>query len=223
MDTGEFVQSKFAQALKTQSTVTRSHPCPYPGHEGRIFPNAEQLYDHGRIDHRVDFEGLNSRQARDKFRELSVKFRRSDHSSAATAGDRSAPDIGGLTIDSGKNSRQNSPPSGRKRPAEHEFTSPRGKGPSHVEIVDSEYSRQIPHTVVSDRTRPKPHDARLFDPKQSTKGTSSPYQTTPEPSSECNLNANQALLSSSAMIPGIQVCCCSQIVGLSLKSNLHLK
>ncbi|RAR15499.1 telomerase-binding protein est1a protein [Stemphylium lycopersici] len=212
MDTGEFVQSKFAQALKTQSTVTRSHPCPYPGHEGRIFPNAEQLYDHGRIDHRVDFEGLNSRQARDKFRELSVKFRsvwtdlryttltgstvnmvrRSDHSSAATAGDRSAPDIGGLTLDSEKNSRQNSPPSGRKRPAEHEFTSPRGKGPSHVEIVDSEYSRQIPHTVVSDRTRPKPHDARLFDPKQSTKGTSSPYQTTPEPSSEWSMEATKS-------------------------------
>jgi hypothetical protein len=212
MDTGEFVQSKFAQALKTQSTVTRSYPCPYPGHEGRIFPNAEQLYDHGRIDHRTDFEGLNSRQARDKFRELSIKFRsvwtdlryttltgstvnmirRSDHSSAATAGDRSAPDIGGLTIDSGKNSRQNSPPSGRKRPAEHEFTSPRGKGPSHVEVVDSEYSRQIPHTVVSDRTRPKPQDARLFDPKQSTKGTPSPYQTTPEPSSEWSMEATKS-------------------------------
>ena len=212
MDTGEFVQSKFAQALKTQSTITRSHPCPYPGHEGRIFPTAEQLYDHGRIDHRVDFEGLTSRQARDKFRELSVKFRlvwtnlrnttltgstinmdrRSDYSSAATAGDRSAPDIGGLTIDSGKDSRQSSPPSGRKRPAEHEFTSPRGKGPSHVEVVDSEYSRQIPHTVVSDRTRPKPQDARLFDPKQSTKGTSSPYQTTPEPSSEWSAEATKS-------------------------------
>jgi hypothetical protein len=117
---------------------------------------------------------------------------RSDHSSAATAGDRSAPDIGGLTIDSGKGSRQNSPPSGRKRPAEHEFTSPRGKGPSHVEVVDSEYSRQIPHTVVSDRTRAKPQDARLFDPKQNTKGTSSPYQTTPEPSSEWSAEATKS-------------------------------
>ncbi|KAH8639017.1 hypothetical protein IG631_06787 [Alternaria alternata] len=75
MDTGELVQSKFAQALKTQSPATRAHPCPYPGHEGRIFPTAEQLNDHGRIDHRADFEGLTSRQARDKFRELSSKFR----------------------------------------------------------------------------------------------------------------------------------------------------
>ncbi|KAL1796719.1 hypothetical protein ACET3X_005259 [Alternaria dauci] len=192
MDTGQLVQSKFAQALKNQSTVARSHPCPYPGHEGRIFPNAEQLYDHGRIDHRADFEGLTSREARDKFRELSTKFRRSDHSSDATAGDRSALDIGGLTINPGKDSRQNSPPSGRKRPAEHEFTSPRGKGPSHVEIVDPEYSRQIPHTVVSDRTRPKQQDARLFDPKQSTRGTPSPYQTTPEPSSEWSVEATKS-------------------------------
>ncbi|RYN16398.1 hypothetical protein AA0114_g12465 [Alternaria tenuissima] len=190
MDTGEFVHSKFAQALKTQSSANRSHPCPYPEHKGRIFPTAEQLYDHGRIDHRADFEGLTSRQARDKFRELSSKFR-SDHSSAATAGDRSAPDIEGLTLDSGKGSRQNSPPSGRKQPAEHEFTIPRGKGPSHVEVVDSEYSRQIPHTVVSDRTRPKPQDARLFGPKQSTKGTPSPYRTTPEPSSEWSVEATK--------------------------------
>jgi len=116
---------------------------------------------------------------------------RSHNSLAATAGDESTSDIGSLTIDSGKGSRQNSPPSGGKRPAEHEFTSPRGKGPSHVEVVDSEYSRQIPHTVVSDRTRPKPQDARLFDPKQSTKGTPSPYQTTPEPSSEWSVEATK--------------------------------
>ena len=211
MDTGEFVQSKFAQALKTQSAANKTHTCPYPGHEGQIFPTAEQLYDHGRIDHRADFEGLTSRQAREKFRELSInfrsvwtdlrcvtligsminKFRRSNCSSAATAGDRSAPDIGGLTIDSGKGSRRNSPPSSRKRTAEHEFTSPRGKGPSHVVVVDSEYSRQIPYTVVSDRTRPKPQDARLFDPKQSTQGTPSPYQTTPEPSSEWSVEATK--------------------------------
>jgi hypothetical protein len=114
---------------------------------------------------------------------------RSEQSAAATAGDRSAPDIAGLTLDSGKASRQNSPPTGKKRPAEHEFTSPRGKGPSHVEVVDPEYSRQIPHTVVSDRTRSRPQDARLFDPKQSAKSTSSPHQTTPEPSSEWSAEA----------------------------------
>jgi hypothetical protein len=114
---------------------------------------------------------------------------RSEQSAAATAGDRSAPEIAGLTLDSRKASRQNSPPTGKKRPAEHEFTSPRGKGPSYVEVVDPEYSRQIPHTVVSDRTRSRPQDARLFDPKQSAKSTSSPHQTTPEPSSEWSAEA----------------------------------
>jgi hypothetical protein len=75
MDNGEFVQTKFAQALKTQSPTVRAHTCPYPGHEGRVFPSAEQLHDHGRIDHRADFEGLSPRQAREKFRELGLKYR----------------------------------------------------------------------------------------------------------------------------------------------------
>jgi len=191
MDTGELVQTKFAQALKTQSPIIRAHACPYPGHEGRVFPSADQLYDHGKIDHRDEFEGLSPRQAREKFRQLSLKFK-SDHSAAATVGDRSAPDIAALTIDSGKASGQNSPPSGRKRPAEHEFTSPRGKGPSHVEVAGPEFSRQIPQTVVSERTRSRPQDARLFDPKQNAKSTSSPYQTTPEPSSEWSAEATKS-------------------------------
>ncbi|CAN9439305.1 unnamed protein product [Alternaria alternata] len=138
--------------------------------------------------------------------------RRSDYSSAATAGDRSAPDIGGLTIDSGKDSRQSSPPSGRKRPAEHEFTSPRGKGPSHVEVVDSEYSRQIPHTVVSDRTRPKPQDARLFDPKQSTKVNSNHHnislllgRTKDLYLNPSKLNVNQVSSNSSVMTLDIRM------------------
>jgi hypothetical protein len=75
MDTGEFVQTKFAQALKTQSPTIRAHTCPYPGHEGRVFPSADQLYDHGKIDHRDEFEGLSPRQAREKFRQLSIKFK----------------------------------------------------------------------------------------------------------------------------------------------------
>lgn len=75
MDTGELVQTKFAQALKTQSPIIRAHACPYPGHEGRVFPSADQLYDHGKIDHRDEFEGLSPRQAREKFRQLSLKFK----------------------------------------------------------------------------------------------------------------------------------------------------
>jgi hypothetical protein len=53
-----------------------------------------------------------------------------------------------------------------------------------VEVADPDYSRQIPYSMGSDRTKPKSQDPRLFDHKQTTRGTSSPYQTTPEPSSE---------------------------------------
>ncbi|KAI0568590.1 hypothetical protein Alg130_12037, partial [Pyrenophora tritici-repentis] len=162
------------------------HPCPYPGHGGRMFQDFQQFLDHARIEHRSDFEGLDTRQSRAKLRELSIRFRRSDHSFVATAGDRSAPDIGGLTLESEKEPRRTSPTSGRKRsaPTEHEFTGRKGKAPTHVEVVDSDYSTHIPHTIVPDRLKtPKSQDPRLFDPKLSPRGTSSPHPTTPEPSS----------------------------------------
>jgi hypothetical protein len=41
----------------------------------------------------------------------------------------------------------------------------------------------------SDWSKPKSQDPRLFDHKQTTRGTSSPYQTTPEPSSEWSAEA----------------------------------
>jgi hypothetical protein len=75
MDTGGFVQTKFAQALKTQSPTIRAHACPYPGHEGRVFPSADHLYDHGKKDHRDEFESLSPRQAREKFRQLNTEIK----------------------------------------------------------------------------------------------------------------------------------------------------
>ncbi|KAI1669328.1 EST1-DNA-bind domain containing protein [Pyrenophora tritici-repentis] len=185
MNSGDLLQSRFAQALKNQQGQG-PHPCPYPGHGGRMFQDFQQFLDHARIEHRSDFEGLDTRQSRAKLRELSIRFRRSDHSSVATAGDRSAPDIGGLTLESEKEPRRTSPTSGRKRsaPTEHEFTGRKGKAPTHVEVVDSDYSRHIPHTIVPDRLKtPKSQDPRLFDHKLSPRGTSSPHPTTPEPSS----------------------------------------
>ncbi|EDU43821.1 conserved hypothetical protein [Pyrenophora tritici-repentis Pt-1C-BFP] len=184
MNSGDLLQSRFAQALKNQQGQG-PHPCPYPGHGGRMFQDFQQFLDHARIEHRSDFEGLDTRQSRAKLRELSIRFR-SDHSSVATAGDRSAPDIGGLTLESEKEPRRTSPTSGRKRsaPTEHEFTGRKGKAPTHVEVVDSDYSRHIPHTIVPDRLKtPKSQDPRLFDHKLSPRGTSSPHPTTPEPSS----------------------------------------
>jgi hypothetical protein len=61
-----------------------------------------------------------------------------------------------------------------------------------VEVADPDYSRQIPYSMGPDRTKPKSQDPRLFDHKQTTRGTSSPYQTTPEPSSEWPAEATKS-------------------------------
>ncbi|KAI1663323.1 EST1-DNA-bind domain containing protein [Pyrenophora tritici-repentis] len=99
MATGYSYQSRFAWALQEQQDQGR-YFCPYPNHGGRVFQDFQQFLDHAKIDHLSDFEGLDTRQSRAKLRELSKRFRRPDVSSAATAGDQSRPDIGGLTLDS---------------------------------------------------------------------------------------------------------------------------
>jgi hypothetical protein len=119
-------------------------------------------------------------------------LKRPDYSSVATAGDQSAPDIATLTIDSVKGSAPNSPPSGRKRAAEHEAFGQRGKAQSHLDAGDSDYSRKIPHRATSDKKRHKSPDPRLFNAKQNTKGTSSPHQSTPEPCSEWSAEATKS-------------------------------
>jgi hypothetical protein len=61
-----------------------------------------------------------------------------------------------------------------------------------VEVADPDYSRQIPYSMGSDRSKLKSQDPRLFDHKQTTRGASSPYQTTPEPSSEWSAEATKS-------------------------------
>ncbi|KAH7374273.1 hypothetical protein BKA66DRAFT_422608 [Pyrenochaeta sp. MPI-SDFR-AT-0127] len=194
MNTGDNVQSRFITALRTQKgdyPPTSALPCPYPGHHGRIFQNVDQLFDHVKGEHSAEIAGIELRQARAEIKEAALKLRNSDQSSNATAGDRSAPDITGLSLDPAKE-RQPSPPSSKKRPADSEHHSRRGKVPSHGDVADPDFSRQISHTIPSDRTRPKPQDPRLYDPKQVTKGASSPYQSTPEPSSEWSVEATKS-------------------------------
>ncbi|USP77572.1 hypothetical protein yc1106_04846 [Curvularia clavata] len=166
----------WAKALRTQkaSAEWAEHLCPYPNHRGRVFQTFQQLFDHAKAEHSSDFDGLDSQQAFKKFESLANDFRRPDHSSVATAGDQSALDIGNLNLESAKGSAPNSPPSKRKRAAEHEAYGQRGKAP---------------YQVTSDKTRPKP---RLFDSKHSAKGTSSPHQSTPEPSSEWSAEATKS-------------------------------
>lgn len=97
------------------------------------------------------------------------------------------PDIAGLSLDSATD-RQTSPSSGKKRRAESDFKARRGKAPSHVEIVDPDFSRDIPFSPTSDNARPRTHDTRLFNHKQAAKNSTASYHTTPEPSSETSAN-----------------------------------
>ncbi|KAF1847404.1 uncharacterized protein K460DRAFT_57815 [Cucurbitaria berberidis CBS 394.84] len=196
MNPGDVVQSRFVNALRTQGKaeypLANALPCPYPGHHGRIFQSVDQLFDHAKAEHNAEIGSLEPRQARAQLREAALKLRRSDQSSDATVGDRSTPDMTRLSLEPGKEPRQSSPPFGKKRRADDEFQGRRGKTPSHVEVADTEYSRQIPYTIASDRTRPKTQDPRLFDPKQVVKGTSSPYQSTPEPSSDWSVEGTKS-------------------------------
>ncbi|EDU46075.1 conserved hypothetical protein [Pyrenophora tritici-repentis Pt-1C-BFP] len=75
---------------------------------------------------------------------VSNDLKRSDNSSVATVGDRSASDIGGPTFDSEKKPLRTSPTSGRKRsaPTAHEFTGYKGQALSHAEVADPGYSRR---------------------------------------------------------------------------------
>jgi hypothetical protein len=111
-----------------------------------------------------------------------------DQSSEATAGGGSTPDLGALSLVESAKGRT-SPYSGKKRPADTEFLARRGKAQGRPEIYDPDYNRDIPITVMPERTRPKQADARLFDP---AKGHTTPYRSTPEPSSEWSVEANRS-------------------------------
>lgn len=65
------IQSKFVQALRTQKATERpgkgALPCPY-GHQGRIFLNIEQLYDHVKAEHGQLFDALEPDQVREQLK-----------------------------------------------------------------------------------------------------------------------------------------------------------
>ncbi|KAL5119298.1 hypothetical protein ACEQ8H_002785 [Pleosporales sp. CAS-2024a] len=185
------IQSKFVNALRTQAkaeySLSGALPCPFPGHHGRMFQGVDQLLDHAQEAHPSDISGLSPSQAREKLKKAVLKLRRTDPASEATAGRGSTPDINDLTLEPEKELRQSSPYSysGKKRPADSEGHG-RRKAPSHVEVVDSDYDRNIPHSLVPEHAR-KADAARLFDPNQPTthgaspqpSPTSPPYQPSP--------------------------------------------
>ena len=109
-----------------------------------------------------------------------------DQSSEATAGGGSTPDITALSLEA--KGRQS--PSGKKRPADSDLNARRGKAPAHTEIFDEDRSRDLPHAIVPERTRPKPTNVRLLDSRQAPK-SSLPHRT-PEASSEWSAEANRS-------------------------------
>ncbi|KAF2846399.1 hypothetical protein T440DRAFT_492684 [Plenodomus tracheiphilus IPT5] len=184
MESGDVVESRFVTALRTQSKADSQAgalPCPFSDHHDRIFQSIFQLYDHVKADHASDIKDLEPRLARSYIKEAALKLR-SEQMSEATAGDRSTPDIAGLTLEA-KNERQPSPQSRNKRPAEAEPQ------------MDAEFSRKMPYTIPSDRNKLKSQDQRLFDPKQDAKGVPSPHRMAPEPSSEWSTDVNKTIKS----------------------------
>jgi hypothetical protein len=72
-------RSRFVHALRTQkgqaeSAPTSALPCPY-GHQGRIFANINQLFDHVKADHSTQLQNLSPLEARAKVKELALKLR----------------------------------------------------------------------------------------------------------------------------------------------------
>ena len=80
MSAGNLHHTTYAKVLRTQKgsaelAATGEHPCPYTGHEGRVFQNFQELYSHGKTEHSSDFNGLDSQQAFKKFQSLANDLR----------------------------------------------------------------------------------------------------------------------------------------------------
>jgi hypothetical protein len=56
-------------------TLNGALPCPYPGHNGRMFLSLDQLYDHAKTEHAPQFEGLTASQARQKLKDAVLALR----------------------------------------------------------------------------------------------------------------------------------------------------
>lgn len=74
------IQSRFVNALRTQAAKeprsAGTLPCPYLSQcQGRIFQDVGQLLGHARTDHKMDYDGLASPQARAKLIHAVKKLR----------------------------------------------------------------------------------------------------------------------------------------------------
>lgn len=75
---GADVHSKYVQALRTQNAdplLPNALPCPFVGHEGRIFQTLGQLCDHAKTEHAQEVQDLRPNQVREKMKNLILKQR----------------------------------------------------------------------------------------------------------------------------------------------------
>lgn len=117
---------------------------------------------------------------------LNVIDRQTSPSPEAAAAGTIAPDIATLSLESGKD-RQTSPSPGKKRRAETDIRKHQKRGTSagdSLTAVDPEFSRDVPYSMGSNKPHPKTQDNRLYNPKQGTKGTTSPLRANREHSSD---------------------------------------
>ncbi|KAL5434023.1 hypothetical protein PMIN06_011513 [Paraphaeosphaeria minitans] len=185
--------SRWVTALRTQPKTVDALPqdalsCPYCENNGRIFQTLDQLYSHAKVEHASLLDTMDPETARTQVQDASLRMKGlRDQSSDAPAGGRSTPDITGLSLEARGRLSQ----FGKKEPADSDLHVRRSKASVHQKIYDEEECAKELRRPVTERTRPKPSDPRLYDLKQHFKGAESPYRT-PEVASEWSVETNRS-------------------------------
>jgi hypothetical protein len=70
---------KYVKALETQSGTEvlspGALPCPYAGHNVRMFQSVDELYDHAKTEHALQLASFEPWQARERLRDAALKLR----------------------------------------------------------------------------------------------------------------------------------------------------
>ncbi|ORY15172.1 hypothetical protein BCR34DRAFT_478409 [Clohesyomyces aquaticus] len=157
------INARYIHALRTQAKITAD------------------VSKSDSLDHSSTLRELGpEEQARARLKDEALRTKSLAEQSEAIVGTGSAPDLTSLTLGE-SNKRRQSPPSGKKRPADFDFNArPRGKVPVPANTE-----------IFGEHIRPTPADTTLFDPKQASKGTASPRRST-EPTSEWSVEVNKS-------------------------------
>lgn len=169
--------SKYVHALKTQRTVenSRSHVyiCPYcPSDVERNFQNEDERFYHVSGSHTPRGKHWDRAQVAEDAKRAKATI---GHTSDATVGGTTTPDVSALSLGPGKSRRRS--PTSRKRSAGSDIQTRRGKVVSgYTEIYDSDYPKDSFKTHFHDRPMPRVRSEQ----RQTSKGTPSPVLSTPD-------------------------------------------